>query len=112
MEITRIDPLNIPSAIPLYDPDPDPNNDEDVLTVTNSRNIVSAENDENEFSETLDATERIQIGEDVDELENEGEDVNDRSDNQELDSDSDDSDIDTTTRGSKNLRGRTVRFDL
>jgi hypothetical protein len=107
-----LDPLEIPNSISLYDPDPEntlenTEDDSNNGTAQNEQNTWEQTENETEYDEALRGMDKMQIEEEVENLEDD-----DIENVATLDSDSDDSDNDTPGQGSRNLRNRTVTWDL
>jgi hypothetical protein len=107
-----LDPLEIPNSISLYDPDPEntlenTEDDSDADINQNAQNTWELTENETEYDEALRGMDKMQINDEVENL-----DDDDIDGAVTLDSDSDDSDNDTPGQGSRNLRNRTVTWDL
>jgi hypothetical protein len=112
LTLTKLDSLEIPNSISLYDPDPEnmletTESDSNTDTDNNEQNTWELMEDETDYDEVLRGMDKIQIGDEVENLEDD-----DMEAVATLDSDSDDSDNDTPGQGSRNLRNRTVTWDL
>jgi hypothetical protein len=112
LTLTKLDSLEIPNSISLYDPDPEntlenTEDDSNTDTVQNEQNTWEQTKDETEYDEALRGMDKMQIGDEVENL-----DDDDIDGAVTLDSDSDDSDNDTPGQESRNLRNRTVTWDL